>query len=340
MSHIIALLTAGSVSLAGLLLAAGSTSPRLQEDTRKPNAGRTKSHLPAEQIVYVAQEKATNDRDWVWDIWAMNADGTQPTNLTKSRAAEADPVWSPDRKWIAYTLLADTKVGSEGVYVMKSDGSARRKITPNRMVACAPSWSPDGKHLAFSRVHWAKNNRGGSDPTFIICRIDIDGTHLQKLCEGYLPAWSPDGKTILYRNETGVHLMNSQGRSLKTLVSAELSMASVSKAAWSPDGARIAYVKAGQDEFGSIWVMNADGSGKKRLTDGKTSDSDPEWAADGTRLYFTRKSAERLPLSAIWAMNPDGTEQKPLTTQFKAFTGFGTAAIGFAGIGIPESQKR
>jgi Tol biopolymer transport system component len=70
----------------------------------------------------------------------------------------------------------------------------------------------------------------------------------------------------------------------------------------SPDGRRIAYTRGGeaQDE---VWVMDADGSGKTRLTDGTTSASNPAWSPDGARIAFGRSGD-------VWTMAADGTDQE------------------------------
>lgn len=55
-----------------------------------------------------------------------------------------------------------------------------------------------------------------------------------------------------------------------------------------------------------IYVVNADGSGLRRLTDNRVFDSDPQWSSDGRRIAFT---SERDGNSEVYVMNADGTEQ-------------------------------
>lgn len=77
----------------------------------------------------------------------------------------------------------------------------------------------------------------------------------------------------------------------------------------SPDGARVAY-ESGR----GIWVMDADGTGQRRVSDGTNSttfaDSDPAWSPDGGGIVFSRYQAGD---SDLWSVNLDGTGQKNLT---------------------------
>ncbi len=60
--------------------------------------------------------------------------------------------------------------------------------------------------------------------------------------------------------------------------------------AWSPDGTEIAFSSA-RDGVAHIYVMNADGTGTRRLTDTDQGDEHPSWSADGKRIVFSREGA-------------------------------------------------
>jgi Tol biopolymer transport system component len=60
--------------------------------------------------------------------------------------------------------------------------------------------------------------------------------------------------------------------------------------AWSPDGEEIAFSSA-RDRIAHIYVMNADGTGTRRLTDTDQGDEHPSWSADGKRIVFSREGA-------------------------------------------------
>ena len=98
---------------------------------------------------------------------------------------------------------------------------------------------------------------------------------------------------------------------------------------WNAAGTQIAYTKCGRNQFSNcdIWVMNADGSEKTRLT--STTQPDPispnvqetwpTWSPDGTMIAYT-SNAEDI-FQDIWVMNADGTNQTRLTVNaaFDAF---------------------
>jgi TolB protein len=84
--------------------------------------------------------------------------------------------------------------------------------------------------------------------------------------------------------------------------------------AWSPDGRRIAFsaIQDG-DVDAEIFVMNADGSDVRRLTNNQLPDFGPSWSPDGKSIAFT---SIRTGLSQIYRMGADGAAQRRLTNAF------------------------
>jgi len=60
--------------------------------------------------------------------------------------------------------------------------------------------------------------------------------------------------------------------------------------AWSPDGTEIAFSSA-RDGIAHVYVMNADGTGTRRLTNTSQGDEHPSWSTDGKRIIFSREGA-------------------------------------------------
>jgi LysM repeat protein len=72
-----------------------------------------------------------------WELWVMNADGTNPQRLTDNHSNEGLPTWSPDGRSIAYVSDQD---GAWSIWVMNADGSNQRRVALMK-------GSPDGKVL-------------------------------------------------------------------------------------------------------------------------------------------------------------------------------------------------
>jgi Tol biopolymer transport system component len=90
---------------------------------------------------------------------------------------------------------------------------------------------------------------------------------------------------------------------------------------WSPDGRRIVYTKYPLRRKGtwfddlSVWVMNADGSGKKELTKDPFQGFDPTWSPDGKQIALNRmKYVKDGAFVDVCVMNADGRGLKLVAT--------------------------
>ena len=97
--------------------------------------------------------------------------------------------------------------------------------------------------------------------------------------------------------------------------------------AWSPDGSKIAFMSDRDNDI-EIYVMEANGSHQKRLTNAPGRDAHPSWSPDGSKIYF--QSPRSDPMPQIYVMNADGSGQKQLTQN-----------AGFSGVPLcsPDGSK-
>ena len=125
--------------------------------------------------------------------------------------------------------------------------------------------------------------------------------------------WSPDGGSVLFGDDR-----NAQIRTILVDIQTNKQrvIATGGDANWSPDGRLIAF---GHD--GTIWVMRADGSGKRRLAKG----FHPVWSPDGKALAFTRTTKDSA--ASIYTVAINGTAAPRLVTSH-ASVGFVTWGHG------------
>ena len=250
------------------------------------------SPLPA--ILAKAPETAkivfASRRDGNFEIYIMNLDGSDQTNLTQHRANDLAPAWSPTGEQILFT---SDRGGIEDLYLMDADGANVRQVFRKSIGREYPTWSPDGKAFAYHRFH-----------TFSIYTALIDGKDETKLTDGLWPAWAPNGSEIAFMAskffwdnndnlrlpKVSVQIINLQTRVEGALLPGEIWMRFP---AWGPDSAQITFAWSGrQDEVNrigdamGIYVVNRDSSGLKKIADGNAAY--PTWSPDGNELIYNK----------------------------------------------------
>lgn len=157
--------------------------------------------------------------------------------------------------------------------------------------------------------------------------VNPDGSGVRRVLKSWRvadAAWSPNGKRIALTDDCELKVVTSLGRLVKRVTKRKGAPCDVAPS-WSPDGMRLAFVRAGQGLYGlcctpggAIHVVNANGTGLRRLTrPNETSlfHGPPSWSPDGRTLIFSQSDSSLPdPLNGNWAnssrlyvINLDGT---------------------------------
>jgi Tol biopolymer transport system component len=243
-------------------------------------------------------------------LYLQRVDGTAVTQLTSDGADDAYPVFSPDGKQIAFS---STRTGQWQIYVIDVDGRNATQVTSGPSQSIHPSWSPDGSRLVYSSL----SSRSGQ---WELWTVDLNTSENRTIGNGLFPVWSPDRThdRIAFQRarQRGsrwfslwtLELNNGEARRVtEVAVSAN---AAIITPTWSPDGKRLAFttiVQPARTTAGrmkgqtDIWTIDADGSNRQRLTDGRAANLTPFWAADG-RVYFI---SDRGGAECVWSVRGD-----------------------------------
>ncbi|MBV8576482.1 MAG: PD40 domain-containing protein, partial [Acetobacteraceae bacterium] len=134
-------------------------------------------------------------------LWLMRI-GHKPHALTHSRFYKADPAWSPDGRFLAYSTDSD---GSMAIFIRNMATGATRKLTgPFEGPEVQSAWSPDGKKIAFMDT---LDLEAGAREMYV---ADVATGQFQKVWgaansvgltinsdfEPGRPTWGPDSNTI------------------------------------------------------------------------------------------------------------------------------------------------
>jgi Tol biopolymer transport system component len=279
-----------------------------------------------DKIVFVS------DRGESSEIYVMDADGSNQTNLTNSAAGESTPAISPDGTKIAYSRTDPGDINNDEIYVMNADGSHQTRLTFRPGNDQSPDWSPDGKKIVF-------HNCLVEEPCDIYV-MDADGSNQSRLTDWaatppaggrpehggfYDPTFSPEGDKIavvggplgaaIDSNEWAIYLMNADGSDLITLIRS--SGYGFFDPAFSPDGNSIAVtrMRGPASDNGDVVLAAVDGSGQRNLTNNGGQpifNGGPTFSPDDTKIAFY---SNRDGNYQIYTMNIDGSAQTNITNR-------------------------
>jgi Tol biopolymer transport system component len=266
---------------------------------------------PIPELAYVGKIPSLH----TYALYTINVDGSSRRLITPRGGVTSNTTfsWSPDGTQIAYVSGTADKLR---IVVRALDGGTVKQLTSVRTASSDPSFSPDGRLIAF--------DRDGKTNYRQIWVMNADGTDKRQLTRSRQfnewPSWSPDGTKILFERYYGgkrmeIWTMDPDGGNKQKIARVRTLTVNgtwwCACAAWSPDGTKVAYEAITEKHKSSIYVMNADGSGRTRITfRSSTREENPDWSPDGKQIAFY---SERFGNAEIVVMDPDGTHQRRIT---------------------------
>ena len=251
-----------------------------------------------------------------FELWAANYDGSGLVRLA-SPALTAGwlPVWSPDGEYVGY--VAPSWEGSSGeIWVVNTSDLTSRRLVQGDIGPA--QWLPSGE-VAFLRGGnlWAVGRDGGQERqlnNMVSLALPTDS--------GYRYQISPDGQKVVFYY-TRIDLETRAWKDYIWLAGLDGSNPVLindrgvlhSLPVWAPDSSKVAWASSDHHQSGSarIWVVNADGWGKREIYAGFPRNVC--WSPDGRVLAFSDGFREGE--STIRLINVDGTDLRVLDTSLE-----------------------
>ncbi|NTW43451.1 MAG: protein kinase [Anaerolineaceae bacterium] len=218
------------------------------------------------RIVYSADSgDATNK----YDLWTMDPDGKNQTNILTIPGNDTKAAWSPDGQWIVFQT--DNRIDSVlQLMVVHPDGSGLKRISTDKQ-EFSPEWSPRMDKLVYvlsasnARYLWIRDPNND----FVDTEQTMDFGRLKYFDD---PAWSPNGEWIAYTKVEGrtqdifLNRTSSFGLEVKRLTNTTFDV----YPAWSSDSEWILF-NSNRDGNQEIYIMNISGTQQTNLTNSENA---------------------------------------------------------------------
>ncbi len=253
---------------------------------------------------------------------------TQPSDeilLTSLPGPEWLPAFSPDGNMIAFTWNGDDKLPNPDIYVKLIGAESQVRLTTYPGFDLYPAWSPDGRSLAFGRRYVGGNGKGA---VMIIPALGGPERKLYEVNWGDYGAysgldWSPDGKWLAFAEADSsqrafcIFLLSYETLEKRRLTFPPTAYYGDYLCKFSPDGKRLAIIRAESATNADIHLVAIAGGEPERLTYFNQRIPDLAWMPDGQEIVFSSSPDDEL---RLWRISASGGEPQPLGVKGTSLT--------------------
>jgi Tol biopolymer transport system component len=216
---------------------------------------------------------ASNQNGGFFDLFLFVFNGSRLLRLTENIGNVLSPSFSPDGTTILFANRAAD--GPTSLWTVENTGESAKLLFAGPNTIVSADWSPDGNIIAFAMAV----DRPDAYEIFL---MDTDASNLRQITYGLEGIggsldWSPDGKYLLiYAGPSGdkdIFRIDVEAQVAEQLTNGGNNAA----CSYSPDGQWIAFNSLRNDDQADIFIMRADGSSMRQVTDNAEPDWQPQW---------------------------------------------------------------